>query len=77
MDFIINLLIIKEIKYNVMMVVINWLLKMAHFIPLCFSEGRVFTEFVVKFLFNYIFKLHGLPKKIILDRDYRFTSDIT
>ena len=58
------------------MVIVNRLLKIAHFVPLCFNEGRVSTEFVIKFLFNYVFKLHGLPKEIISDYNRRFTSDI-
>ena len=39
MDFIINLPIIKEIKYNIIIVMVNRLLKIAHFVPLCFGEG--------------------------------------
>ena len=76
MDFIIDLPITKEIKYNIIMVVVNRLSKMAHFVPLCFGKGQAFTEFIIKLLFNYIFKLHGLPKEIVSDCDRRFTSDI-
>ena len=76
MDFIINLPIINEIRYNIIIVIVNRLSKMAHFIPLYFNEGRTFTKFVVKFLFNHVFKLYGLPKKIISDCNRCFTSDI-
>ena len=58
------------------MVMIDWLSKMAHFVQLCFGEGQASTEFMAKLLFNHIFKLHSLPKEIVLDRDRRFTSDI-
>ena len=76
MDFMIDLPMIKEIKYNAVMVVVNRLLKMVYFVPLCFGEGRAFTKFVVKFLFDHVFKLHGLPKEIISDRDRCFILDI-
>ena len=76
MDFMIDLPMIKETKYNAVMVVVDWLLKMAHFVPLCFGEGRASTEFVAKLLFDHVFKLHGLPKEIVSDCDRRFTSDV-
>ena len=44
--------------------------------PLWFGKGEASTEVVAKLLFNHVFKLHGLPKEIVLDRDHRFTSGI-
>ena len=76
MDFMIDLPMTKEIKYNAIMVVVNRLSKMAYFIPLYFGKGRASTEFVVKLLFDHVFKLYGLPKEIMLDYNRRFTSDI-
>ena len=58
------------------MVMINRLSKIMYFVLLYFGKGRASTEFVIKLLFNHIFKLHGLPKEIVSDRDRRFTSDI-
>ena len=58
------------------MVVVNRLSKITHFIPLHFGKGEADTMIVVKLLFDYIFKLYGLPKEIISDRDPRFTFDI-
>ena len=55
---------------------INRFSKIMHFVPLYFGKGRAFIEFVIKLLFNHIFKLHNLPKKIISDCNYCFTSDI-
>ena len=49
------------------MVVVDRFFKMAHFIPLHFSKGEMDTMMVAKLLFDYIFKFHGLPKKIISD----------
>ena len=65
-----------ELKNNTIMVVVDWLSKMAHFIPLRFGEGEADIIMVAKLLFDHIFKLHDLPKKIISNRDPRFTSDI-
>ena len=72
----IDLPIINKIKYNIIMVMVNWLSKISHFVLLCFGKGKVFMEFVVKFLFNHVFKLYGLPKEIVSDRNCCFTSDI-
>ena len=75
MDFVINFPII-ELRDNIIMVVVDWLFKIAYFVPLYFGEGEVGIIMVAKLLFNYIFKLYGLLKEIILDRDPRFTFNI-
>ena len=75
MDFMIDFPI-TELRNNTVMVVVNRLSKMAHFMPLRFGEGEADTIMVVKLLFDYIFKFYGLPKEIISDRDPRFTSDV-
>ena len=58
------------------MVVVDRLSKMAHFIPLRFGEGKADIIIMVKLLFDYIFKLYGLLKKIISNRDPWFTFNI-
>ena len=58
------------------MVVVDRLSKMAHFMSLRFGEGKADIIIMVKLLFDYIFKLYGLPKEIISDRDPWFTSNI-
>lgn len=56
---------------NVVMVVVDRLSKYAHFIPL----SRPYSASTVAKLFlDHIFKLHGLPKTIVSDRDPVFTS---
>ena len=75
MDFIINFPIIKS-RNNIIIIVVNRLSKMTHFIPLYFGESEADIIIMVKLLFNHIFKFHGLPRKIISDRDPRFTFNI-
>jgi hypothetical protein len=52
-------------------VVVDRLMKFAHFFPIAidFSAAQVAELF-----FREVFKLHGLPKTIINDRDSRFMS---
>ena len=54
------------------MVVVDRLTKRAHFIPMksTHTAAQVAQHFV-----KHVFKLHGVPKSIVSDRDPRFTSD--
>lgn len=54
-------------------VVIDRFAKMAHFIPLL-SEAKT-TPDLARIFAREIWRLHGLPRDIISDRDSRFTSD--
>ena len=75
MDFIINFLITK-LRNNAVIVVMDRLSKITHFIPLRFGEGEADIIIMVKLLFDYIFKFYNLLKEIISDRDPWFTLDI-
>lgn len=57
--------------YNCILVVVDKFSKYSHFIPLThpFTANGVAAEFM-----KHIYKLHGLPKVIISDRDKIFTS---
>jgi hypothetical protein len=71
MDFITGLP--KTVKqHDVIMVVVDKLRKEAHFIPIksTFKAIDVSNVFMKD-----IFRLHGLPKTIISDRDAKFTSN--
>src|SRR5713226_9516439 len=54
------------------MVVVDKLTKVAHFIPMKSTHK---TDYIAKIFMKDIFKLHGFPKKIVFDRDVKFTSN--
>jgi hypothetical protein len=57
--------------FNTILVVVDKLMKYAHFIYL----GHPYTALSIAQTFlNHIYKLHGMPSIIILDRDRVFTS---
>ena len=70
MDFIVELPKSKDM--TTIMVVVDRLTKMAHFIPFrCLPTASIAAD---SFIAN-IFKLHGFPDSIISDRGSQFTSD--
>src|ERR1700710_88853 len=71
MDFITDLP--ESGGYDAILVVIDQLTKMSHFIP-CRKDTNA-REFASIFL-KEIFRLHGLPQDIITDRGSIFTSDL-
>ena len=60
-----------DAKFNALMVVEDLLSKMAHLIP---TTTNVTAEGVAKLYFNHIYRLHGLPRGIVSDRDSKFTG---
>jgi len=71
MDFITDLP--KSEGYDAILVVIDCLTKMSHFIP-CHKDMN--TRQFAKSFIKEIFRLHGLPNDIITDRGTIFTSDL-
>jgi len=70
MDFIVELPKSKDM--TTIMVVVDRLTKMAHFIPFrCLPTAAIAADSFI----NNIFKLHGFPYSIISDRGTQFTSD--
>jgi hypothetical protein len=60
-------------RHNALLVVVDKFTKYGHFIPLT----HPFTALLIAQLFmTHVYKLHGLPKAIVLDRDRIFTSDV-
>ena len=54
-------------------VIIDQFTKMAHFLPLK-TEGKTAADLAIIFA-REVWKYHGLPTDIVLDRDSRFTSE--
>jgi hypothetical protein len=57
--------------YDAILVVVDRLTKRAHFIP---TTTAVTAPGVARLFINEIFRLHGLPRSIVCDRDTRFVS---
>lgn len=70
MDFITGLPLTSQ-RHNAILVVVDKLTKSAHFIPV--RDTYDVTD-IARVFINEIIRYHGVPKKIISDRDSRFTS---
>jgi len=70
MDFIVGLS--KSDGYTKIWIMVDRFSKMAHFIPIRTEEH--IKELALTFV-KEIWRLHGLPKSIVSDRDTRFTSN--
>ena len=57
-------------QHDSIMVVVDKLTKETHFIPV---KSMHKTDDIAKIFMNDIFKLHGLPKAIVSNRDVKFT----
>ena len=71
MDFITKLPTARG-GYDTIFVVVDRLTKMAHFFPMKKTNGALE---VAKLFVKEIFRLHGIPKSIVSDRDSKFTSN--
>jgi hypothetical protein len=69
MDFMVSLP--PSRGFNAIMVVMDRFSKMAHFIP---TKDEATAQETSRLFFTHVFKHHGLPKDIVLDRDPKFTS---
>jgi len=71
LDFILGLPRAQQV-YDLVMVVVDKFLKMAHFIP-CRETSD--ATHMAHLLFTEIVRLHVLPKSILFDRDVKFTGN--
>jgi transposase InsO family protein len=69
MDFMVSLP--PSRGFDAIMVVVDRFSKMAHFIP---TKDEATAQETGRLFFTHVFKLHGLPKDIVSDRDPKFTS---
>jgi hypothetical protein len=70
MDFIVGLPC-TQARYDSIRVIVDWLRKVAHFIPVktTYSGAKL-----IELYMSQIVRLHGVPKKIVSDRGSQFTS---
>jgi hypothetical protein len=72
MDFITGLPRMNK-QHDSIMVVVDKLTKDAHFVPVKKTHT---TTNIAKIFMKEIVRLHGIPRKIISDRDTKFTSNL-
>ena len=70
-DFITKLPLVQE--YDVILVVYDRMTKMAHFVS---TIERTLAEGVIRLFQDTVWKLHGLPKSIIIDRGVQFAAEM-
>ncbi len=70
MNFIINLLNSKD--YNVILIIINTLLKKRYYISYIISDEKVIIKAIVNLLIKKVFKLHELLSFIMCNRKSQF-----
>ncbi|MCO5576289.1 hypothetical protein L7F22_030098 [Adiantum nelumboides] len=70
MDFIIRLPTTRG-GYDSIFVVVDRLTKQAHFLPVKMTDSALT---IARLFVKEIFRLHGMPKSIVSDRDSKFTS---
>lgn len=58
-------------KKDAIMIVVDRLTKMIRLIP---TSTKMGAQDIANLFCEHILKMHGLPKKIISDRDVKFTS---
>jgi len=71
MDFIVQLPKTKKNGFDAILVVVDRLTKRIHLIPTYTTATAPDTAII---FFDGIFRLHGLPKTIVSDRDSKFIS---
>jgi len=59
--------------YNSILVVVDWLTKMVHFIP---TTEKTSAEELARLFRDNVWKLHRLPESIILDRGPQFVAGL-
>ena len=70
MDFIVQLPKTKA-GFDAIVVFVDTFSKMTHFAP---TKTTASAPDTARLFFDHIFRLHGLPKSIVSDRDAKFTS---
>ena len=59
--------------YNSILVVVDWLTKIVHFIP---TIKKILAKGLARLFKDNVWKLHGLPESIISDRRLQFITGL-
>jgi len=71
-DFIMKLLVVAG--KDAILVVYNWLSKMTHFVA---TMEETSAEGLARLFRDNVWKLHGLPESVVLDRGPQFAAELT
>ena len=71
-DFITKLLVVAG--KNAILVVCDWLSKITHFVAM---TEETLVEGLARLFWDNMWKLHGLPKSVVLDRGPQFAVELT
>ena len=72
MDFITHLPRTKA-GYNALYVVVDWLTKLVHIVPTTDTATAAVVH-VAQLILDAVFRIHGLPRNTVSNRDVKFTS---
>jgi hypothetical protein len=72
MNFVIELF--ENKKFNAILMIINRLTKMHHYISCTTTKEDINDEKIVQLLINHVWKLHELSSTIVSNRDFQFIS---
>jgi hypothetical protein len=61
-------------EFNFILMMINWLTKMHHYISCVAEKNATTTEETTRLLINHVWKLHDLSSTIVSDRESQFVS---
>ncbi len=61
-------------KFNAILMIIDWLTKMHHYIFCITTKEDINAEKIVRLLINHVWKIHELSSTIVLNRDFQFVS---
>jgi hypothetical protein len=73
MNFVIELSKIKN-DFNAILMIIDRLIKMHHYVLCTAEEDETFAEKTIKLLINHVWKLHELSSTIVSNRESQFVS---
>jgi len=66
--------LLESSRHDAVMTIIHSVSKRVHFVP---THTTVTVEGVARLFFHHVWKLHGLPKRVVSDRRPQFVTSFT